>query len=103
MADAFFDRFAKQVAAMAPAAEAIEGEAASVGSMPPGTASRAGDHPPPTGAVPHAAPSAAPAPPPSAVSLWALVPREPFGLPLAFWIGGGVFVLLFLIALGSLL
>jgi hypothetical protein len=32
-----------------------------------------------------------------------LIPREPFGLPLAFWFGGGVFVLILLFALASIL
>jgi carbon monoxide dehydrogenase subunit G len=40
---------------------------------------------------------------PSAVSVWALIPREPFGLPLAAWIGGAVFVLMVLLMLGSML
>ena len=41
--------------------------------------------------------------PPSAVGLTALVPREIFGLPLMGWAGIGVFVLIVLVALGSLL
>jgi carbon monoxide dehydrogenase subunit G len=40
---------------------------------------------------------------PSAISVWALIPREPFGLPLAAWIGGAVFVLMVLLMLGSML
>ena len=36
----------------------------------------------------HAEASAARPPPPSAISPLALVPREPFGLPLVAWIGG---------------
>ena len=41
--------------------------------------------------------------PPSAVGLTALVPREIFGLPLMGWAGIGMFVLIVLVALGSLL
>ncbi len=77
MADAFFDRFSSQMAALAP---------------PPSAAPAA----PPAEAAPPEPP------PPSAVSLGALIPREPFGLPLAFWIGGAVFVLMVLAALGSM-
>ena len=79
MADAFFDRFSKQVQAMAPgAAEAQAGE---------------------TMSEPIAVPTAA-AP---AISLWALIPREPAGFPLAAWIGCAVFAFLMLLILGSML
>jgi carbon monoxide dehydrogenase subunit G len=40
---------------------------------------------------------------PSAISVWSLIPREPFGLPLAAWIGGAVFVVMVLLILGSML
>ena len=74
MADAFFDRFSAQVQALSPAtAEA---------SM----------------AAPVAMPTAAPA-----ISVWAIVPHEPFGLPIAAWLGGGVFALMVLLMLGSML
>jgi uncharacterized protein len=78
MADAFFDRFSAQVQAMSPAAP----EAATAG------------------------PAAAPpvyVPPPSSVSVWAMIPSEPFGLPIAAWLGGGVFVIMVLLMLGSML
>ena len=78
MADAFFDRFSAQVQAMSPA----------------GRRGRGRGRPPV---------AAAAAPPPSAISVWALVPREPFGLPLAAWIGGAVFVVMVLLMLGSML
>jgi carbon monoxide dehydrogenase subunit G len=82
MADAFFDRFSKQVQAMAPAtAEAHAGE---------------------TMAEPVAVAMAA-VPPPSSISVWSLIPREPFGLPIVAWIGGGVFVIMVLLMLGSML
>ncbi|MDR3530123.1 MAG: carbon monoxide dehydrogenase subunit G [Rhodopila sp.] len=73
MADAFFDRFSKQVQAMSPAAEALPEEAEAVAASP------------------------------ATISVWALVPREPFGMPLAVWIGGGVFALMVLLMLGSML
>ena len=98
MADAFFDRFAKQVEAMAPQPAAA---AASTHAQPvhataqPATAPQTAPRPAPA--------ATAEAHPPSAVSIWALVPREPFGLPLAFWIGTGVFALMMLFALGSML
>jgi carbon monoxide dehydrogenase subunit G len=77
MADAFFDRFSKQVQAMS-APAAAETVAASVSI-------------------------AAAAPPPSAISIWALIPEEPFGLPIAAWLGGGVFAVMVLLMLGSML
>ena len=40
---------------------------------------------------------------PAAVSLFALIPREPFGLPLAAWIGGLVYLFILILFLGSLL
>ena len=71
MADAFFDRFSKQVQAMAPAAGQ---EAVLV--------------------------AAEPAP---AISMWSMIPHEPFGLPIAAWIGGAVFLLMLMLMLGSML
>ena len=79
MADAFFERFGQQVQALSPAGA----DAAAAGEGEPAARRPA-------------------APPPSAISIWALMPREPFGLPLAFWIGGGVFALMVLLMLGSM-
>ena len=74
MADAFFDRFSNQVApAPAPVAE------------------------------PHAESGYAAPPPQSAISPLALVPREPFGLPLIAWIGSAIFLFMLLLILGSML
>ncbi len=42
-------------------------------------------------------------PPPAAVSLWSMIPHEPFGLPMAAWIGSGVFIVIMLLMLGSML
>jgi carbon monoxide dehydrogenase subunit G len=81
MADAFFTRFSAMVAAAVPAPAPAEAEAVVLAAEPQ-------------------APVAAPAPPP-AISMFALIPAEIFGLPLAFWIGSGVFgviVLLFLVS-----
>jgi carbon monoxide dehydrogenase subunit G len=82
MADAFFDRFSAQVQAMSPVAVA-ETTAAPV--------------------APVAAPVVVAMPPPSSVSVWALIPNEPFGLPIAAWLGGGVYVVIVLLMLGSML
>ena len=76
MADAFFDRFS---AAVAP---------------PPPVAA-------PVGAGP-AEPRRVPPLPPSSISPLALVPREPFGLPLVAWIGGVIYLLILILILGSL-
>jgi carbon monoxide dehydrogenase subunit G len=82
MADAFFDRFSQQVQAMMP-----------VPATPPTIATSA----------PAASANVNVPLQPSAISVWALIPREPFGLPLAAWIGGAVFALMVLLMLGSML
>jgi carbon monoxide dehydrogenase subunit G len=82
MADAFFDRFSAQVQAMSPVAVA-ETAAAPV--------------------APVVVAVVVSGPPPSAVSVWALIPNEPFGLPIAAWLGGGVYVVMVLLMLGSML
>jgi len=45
----------------------------------------------------------APQPPPSAIGVMALVPREPFGLPVVAWIGGALYLVIVILILGSLL
>jgi carbon monoxide dehydrogenase subunit G len=99
MADQFFDRFSRQVQAQyqppTPAAAA---------STPAGAASAS----PPAGA---ASPSVRTVSPPvvarplqpAAISIWSLIPREPFGLPIAAWIGSAVFAFMVLLMLGSML
>jgi carbon monoxide dehydrogenase subunit G len=77
MADQFFDRFSQQVQARVPAAAE---EAAGRTMAEPAAAMQQ-----------------------NAISVWSLIPREPFGLPLAAWIGGAVFVLIILLMLGSML
>jgi carbon monoxide dehydrogenase subunit G len=89
MADAFFDRFSKQVQAMSPAAEPE--------APPVGEAAAAA---PVAQKVPQAV---VPEPALPAISVWSLIPREPFGLPIAAWIGGAVFVVMVLLMLGSML
>lgn len=53
--------------------------------------------------APAAEPRPAAPPPPSAISPFALVPREPFGLPLVAWIGSAIFLFMLLLILGSML
>lgn len=76
ISDQFFDRFSAIVAAPATATEA------------------------PAAAVEPARPASLPA---SSVGMRDPVPREPMGLPMAFWIGGLVFLLLLLLYAGSVL
>jgi carbon monoxide dehydrogenase subunit G len=78
MADAFFDRFAAEVAPTPPAEAGAEG-------LP--------------GAV---AETAKPAPVPQ-ISVFDMIPREPFGLPLVAWIGVVIFLLIFILIFGSFL
>lgn len=139
MADAFFDRFSKQVQALNPApVEPVAAEPAVAAPMAaPGTAPAPAHTPAPAPAMVAARPQAAPparaalgethgesheqaeraashtmaepvavavkAAPESAISIWALIPREPYGLPLAAWIGGAIYVLMVLLILGSMI
>jgi len=83
MADAFFDRFSAHVA---PPAAVASG---AVAATPV--------------AVMHAEPRHTPPMPPAAISALALIPREPFGLPLVAWIGGVIYLFILILVLGSLL
>jgi uncharacterized protein len=74
MADAFFDRFSAQVAAPVATAAVAGGVARPV--------------------LPN---------PPSSIGVSALVPREPFGLPMAFWVGGLIYLFMLILIIGSLL
>ena len=76
MADAFFDRFSAAVAPPPPVAAPVVAGPAEPRRVPPL--------------------------PPSSISPLALVPREPFGLPLVAWIGGVVYLLILILILGSL-
>ncbi len=81
MADQFFTRFSDQVRAMMPA--------------PAEDAAPAPETPKP------------PAPdmtaPPSAIGIGALIPREPFGLPMVAWGGIGAFVVLLILFVAGML
>jgi carbon monoxide dehydrogenase subunit G len=90
MADAFFDRFSQQVAALAPAKPAPEPE-----TLAPAEPRHL--------VVMRDTLTLPPAPPRSAIPWSALIPREAFGLPLAFWLGAGAYGLIVLLTLGSLL
>jgi len=46
---------------------------------------------------------APPSPLPSAIGITALIPREPFGLPVVAWIGGALYLVILILILGSLL
>ena len=76
MADAFFDRFSSLVAPPAAAAPVASGPA-EYRPTPPLSS--------------------------SAISPFALVPREPFGLPLVAWIGGAIYLFILILILGSLI
>ena len=76
MADAFFTRFAAEVTAMVPVAE---------GTTPMSVAS------------PPAAPAVA------RIGLLDLIPREAFGYPIVVWIGGIIWLAIFVLIFGSYL
>ena len=86
MADSFFDRFSAQVAPPQPEPE------------------------PETQRVYPSAPSEEVAQPvlpqlrqpPSAVSVFSLIPPEPMGLPVAAWIGGAIYLIMLILILGSM-
>jgi uncharacterized protein len=82
MADAFFDNFTKELTLkMGPSPERAFPSAPGEAVMP-------------------VSPAAVPRP---AISLWALIPREPMGYPLVVWIGGIIWILVFFIIIGPLL
>jgi carbon monoxide dehydrogenase subunit G len=89
MADAFFDRFSQQVQAMSPGADH---------DLSPADADVVAGE---SLAEPVAFAVRTVSPP--AISIWSLIPREPFGMPLAAWIGGGIYALMVLLMLGSML
>jgi carbon monoxide dehydrogenase subunit G len=101
MADAFFDRFSKQVQEMSPvmAAASPVPAAEPVSGAPVEPISRISAEP----VSPAPARHGAAAEPPATISIWSMIPKEPFGLPLAAWLGGGVFALIVLLMLGSML
>ncbi|HEX4095557.1 MAG TPA: carbon monoxide dehydrogenase subunit G [Caulobacteraceae bacterium] len=114
MADQFFDRFSAQVTAMAPAAETATGPVgAPVGAgvaAPVGAGMGAATAPPmeqirafPSAPSIEVAHQELPPAHPPAISMLSLIPTEPFGLPMAAWIGGAAYVVILLLFFGSLL
>ena len=112
MADQFFDRFSAAVAPAAPATAAAPAEAATSRSAEVFPAAPASTQDRPGPATTHqvfpAAPSSEvaepvlpPPVPPSSISMFALIPREPFGLPIA-WIGSLIFLFIVLLYIGSI-
>jgi len=81
MAEQFFTRFSDQVRAMMPA-PAEEAAPAPEAPKPPAPDMTA---------------------PPSAIGIGALIPREPFGLPMVAWGGIAAFVVLLVLFLGGML
>jgi len=81
MADAFFDRFSARVAPPAVSPQAASPQAAEA----------------------HVEQRQQQPLPPSAISPLALIPREPFGMPLIAWIGGVIYLFIAILILGSLL
>jgi carbon monoxide dehydrogenase subunit G len=84
MADSFFDRFSAQVAPPVPEPQteqiypAAPSEEVAQPVLPPLRQ------------------------PPSAVSVFSLIPPEPMGLPLAAWIGGAIYLIMLILILGSM-
>jgi len=93
MADSFFDRFSAQVAAPAPEPETRDPETREPETRPiyPAAPSEEVAHP----VLPMR-------PPPSAVSVFSLIPPEPMGFPLAAWIGGAIYLIMLILILGSM-
>lgn len=86
MAEQFFDRFSARVApAAAPAGPATTTQ---VFPVAPGSVV--------------AEPALPPLHPPSSISMFALIPREPLGLPMAAWIGGVIYLFIVLLFIGSI-
>jgi carbon monoxide dehydrogenase subunit G len=81
MADAFFNRLVTEIAAHAPAPVLADGPAGLVAAM---TTAR------PPEAVPQ-------------MRLLDMLPREPFGFPIVFWIGGIIWLGIFILIFGSYL
>lgn len=119
MADQFFERFSNQVAAPAPEpAEAVAAPAAAGETAFPSTPAQRPDqrteerhYPglkepvlfPGSSGEEVANPVLPPAHPPPSISVFSLVPREPFGLPVAAWVGGLIYLAIILLYLGSTL
>jgi len=110
MADQFFDRFSAQVAP-APAAADSSATTAAAPVFPAihptsEPAHVSAEHqrifPSAPGSV-VSEPVLPPANPPSSVSVFSMVPREPYGLPIVAWVGIGVFLIILLLYVGSII
>ena len=112
MADQFFDRFSGQVAP-APSTPAAPDTAATTTAAPVFPAVTPSEPTHVTADLPSVFPSAPgsvvsepvlpPANPPAAVSVFSMVPREPYGLPIVAWIGIAVYLFVLLLYVGSIL
>jgi len=91
MAEQFFTKFSDEVQKLVPA------EPAPAPVAPPVAAAAIVDQTPPAEARPP------PVSPPSSVSVFDLVPREPFGLPVMGWIGIALFAGMLVLTLASML
>jgi len=111
MAEAFFDRFSAQVAQPVAAESGVAAADAPVFPAAPAHPGEIARHYPglrepslfPGSSGAEVANPVLPPAHQPAISVWALVPREPFGLPMAFWVGGGVYAIMVLLMLGSML
>jgi len=90
MAEQFFTKFSDEVQKLVPPEPAAEPIAAPI-------ASAVAVQTPPAEVMPP------PASPPSSISVFDLVPREPFGLPVMGWIGIALFAGMLVLTLASLL
>jgi carbon monoxide dehydrogenase subunit G len=88
MADAFFDRFVAEVTATPPGEAGAEGISGAIAAVTGDTAN---------------APQVAPKPAPPQLSVFDLLPREPFGLPIVAWVGIVIFLCIFILIFGSYL
>jgi uncharacterized protein len=110
MADQFFDRFSAQVtpapAAPAPDATTTAGPDFPAASPSPEPAQVSAAHqrafPSAPGSV-VSEPVLPPANPPSSVSVFSMIPREPYGLPIVAWVGIGLFLIVLLLYIGSII
>ena len=80
MAEQFFTKFSAEVQNLTPAVGVVEVSPALAHAVPPPIA----------------------APPRSAVTVFDMVPREPFGLPVVGWLGIGVFAVMVVLWLASI-
>ena len=111
MADQFFDRFSAQVAPTpaepVPAAAATTaGPAFPAVSPPPEPGHVSAEHQRAFPSAPGSAvsePVLPPANPPSSVSVFSMIPREPYGLPIVAWVGIGLFLIVLLLYVGSII